>query len=41
VRSGDTALRLAIAGAQSELMKEGKVAALMKQWLGAGAQAPS
>jgi polar amino acid transport system substrate-binding protein len=41
VRKGDTALGRAIGGAQSELMKEGKVAALIKQWLGAGAQAPS
>ena len=41
VRKGDTMLRRAISEAQSELMKDGEVAALMKQWLGVGARAPS
>jgi polar amino acid transport system substrate-binding protein len=41
VRRGDTALRRAIGDAQAALMSEGKVAALTKQWLGAGARAPS
>jgi polar amino acid transport system substrate-binding protein len=41
VRTGDVALRRVISEAQAALMSEGKVAALIKQWLGAGARAPS
>jgi ABC-type amino acid transport substrate-binding protein len=40
VRKGDTALRDAIARAQAELMKRGTLAALVQQWLGAGATVP-
>jgi polar amino acid transport system substrate-binding protein len=41
VRKGDTALRDAINKAQAELMADGTLAALIKQWLGTGATAPS
>jgi polar amino acid transport system substrate-binding protein len=40
VRKGDTALRQAIDGAQAALVKDGTLAALIKQWLGEGATAP-
>jgi polar amino acid transport system substrate-binding protein len=41
VRKGDSALRDAIGKAQAELMADGTVPALIKQWLGQGATAPS
>jgi polar amino acid transport system substrate-binding protein len=41
VRKGDTALRDAIGKAQAELMTDGTLPALIKQWLGKGATAPS
>jgi polar amino acid transport system substrate-binding protein len=41
VRKGDTALRQAIDGAQAALAKDGTLSALIKQWLGEGATAPS
>ena len=41
VRKGDTALRDAINTAQAALVKDGTLAALIKQWLGEGATAPS
>ncbi len=37
VRKGDSALRAAINKAQAELAADGTLAALVKQWLGAGA----
>ena len=40
VRKGDTALRQAIDAAQAELIRDGTVAALIRQWLGNGATAP-
>jgi ABC-type amino acid transport substrate-binding protein len=40
VRKGDTALRRAIDEAQTALVKDGTLAALIKQWLGEGATAP-
>jgi ABC-type amino acid transport substrate-binding protein len=41
VRKGDTALRDAIGAAQAGLAADGTLAALVKQWLGAGATLPS
>jgi polar amino acid transport system substrate-binding protein len=41
VRKGDTALRDAINAAQAALAADGTLAALVKQWLGAGATPPS
>jgi ABC-type amino acid transport substrate-binding protein len=41
VRKGDTALRQAIDAAQAALAGDGTLAALIKQWLGEGATAPS
>ena len=41
VRKGDTALRDAINAAQAALTADGTLAALVKQWLGAGATLPS
>ena len=41
VRKGDTALRDAIDAAQAALARDGTLAALIKQWLGEGATAPS
>ena len=41
VRKGDTALRQAIDEAQAALARDGTLAALIKQWLGEGATAPS
>ena len=41
VRKGDTALRDAINAAQAALAADGTLAALVKQWLGAGATLPS
>ena len=41
VRKGDTALRQAIDAAQAALVKDGTLPALIKQWLGDGATAPS
>jgi polar amino acid transport system substrate-binding protein len=40
VRNGNTALRAAIEKAQAELTADGTLAALIAQWLGAGARAP-
>jgi ABC-type amino acid transport substrate-binding protein len=40
VRQGNTALRDAIGKAQAELMADGTIAALVKQWLGQGATTP-
>jgi ABC-type amino acid transport substrate-binding protein len=40
VRKGDAALRDAINKAQAELVKDGTLPALIKQWLGDGATAP-
>ncbi len=40
VRKGNTALRTAIGEAQAELMADGTTAALVKQWLRAGASLP-
>jgi ABC-type amino acid transport substrate-binding protein len=41
VRKGDRALREAINAAQAELVKDGTLPALIKQWLGEGATAPA
>ncbi len=41
VRTGNTALRAAIDKAQAELVADGTLAALIAQWLGAGARPPS
>jgi polar amino acid transport system substrate-binding protein len=41
VRKGDTALRDAINAAQAALVKDGTLPALIKEWLGDGATAPS
>ena len=41
VRKGDTALRDAINAAQAALVQDGTLPALIKQWLGEGATAPS
>jgi ABC-type amino acid transport substrate-binding protein len=41
VRKGDSALRQAIDAAQAALVKDGTLAALIRQWLGEGATAPS
>jgi polar amino acid transport system substrate-binding protein len=41
VRRGNTALRDAIDRAQAALMKDGTLAALVRQWLGTGATIPS
>jgi polar amino acid transport system substrate-binding protein len=41
VRKGDTALRDAIDAAQAALARDGTLGGLVKQWLGAGATAPS
>jgi ABC-type amino acid transport substrate-binding protein len=41
VRKGDTALRDAIDNAQAALAADGTLAALIKQWLGAGATLPA
>ena len=41
VRKGDTALRDAINAAQAALAADGTLAALVRQWLGAGATLPS
>ena len=41
VRKGDTALRQAIDAAQAALVRDGTLPALIKQWLGDGATAPS
>ena len=41
VRKGDIALRDAINDAQAALVADGTLAALVKQWLGAGATLPS
>jgi len=41
VRKGDTALRDAIDAAQAVLARDGTLGALIKQWLGDGATAPS
>jgi ABC-type amino acid transport substrate-binding protein len=41
VRKGNTALRDAINAAQAALAKDGTLGALIKQWLGDGATAPS
>jgi len=41
VRKGDTALRQAIDEAQAALIRDGTLAALVKQWLGEGATAPT
>ena len=41
VRKGDTALRQAIDAAQAALVWDGTLPALIKQWLGDGATAPS
>ena len=41
VRKGDTALRDAINAALVALTKDGTLAALIRQWLGDGATAPS
>ena len=41
VRKGDTALRDAINAAQAALAADGTLAALVKQWLGAGATLPA
>ena len=41
VRTGNTALRAAINKAQAELVADGTLAALIAQWLGAGARPPS
>jgi ABC-type amino acid transport substrate-binding protein len=40
VRQGDAALRDAINAAQAELVRDGTLPALIKQWLGEGATAP-
>jgi polar amino acid transport system substrate-binding protein len=40
VRKGDTALAAAIGKAQAELMADGTIAGLIKQWLGSGATLP-
>jgi ABC-type amino acid transport substrate-binding protein len=40
VRKGNTALREAIGKAQAELMADGTLAALVKEWLGGGARLP-
>jgi ABC-type amino acid transport substrate-binding protein len=40
VRQGNTTLRDAIGKAQAELMTDGTLPALIKQWLGQGATAP-
>jgi ABC-type amino acid transport substrate-binding protein len=40
VRKGDTALRAAIDKAQAELVADGTLPALIKEWLGAGARPP-
>jgi polar amino acid transport system substrate-binding protein len=40
VRKGNTALREAIGKAQAELMADGTLAALVKEWLGEGARLP-
>jgi polar amino acid transport system substrate-binding protein len=40
VRKGNTTLRTAIGEAQASLMADGTIAALVKQWLGAGASLP-
>ncbi len=41
VRTGNTALRAAIDKAQAELLADGTLAALVAEWLGAGAHLPS
>jgi ABC-type amino acid transport substrate-binding protein len=41
VRKGNTALRDEISKAQGELIADGTLAALIKQWLGAGATLPA
>jgi ABC-type amino acid transport substrate-binding protein len=41
VRKGNAALHDAIGKAQAELMADGTLPALIKQWLGQGASAPS
>jgi polar amino acid transport system substrate-binding protein len=41
VRKGNTALRNAITKSQTQLMKDGTIPALVKQWLGTGATLPS
>jgi len=41
VRKGDTVLRQAIDAAQATLARDGTLAALIKQWLGEGATAPT
>ena len=41
VRKGNAALRDAVGKAQAELMADGTIPALIKQWLGQGASAPS
>ena len=40
VRKGDAALRDAINSAQAELVRDGTLPALIRQWLGEGATAP-
>jgi len=40
VRRGNTALREAIGKAQAELMADGTLAALVKEWLGGAAHLP-
>jgi polar amino acid transport system substrate-binding protein len=41
VRNGNTALRDAITRAQAELVQDGTLPALIRQWLGTGASAPA
>jgi len=41
VGKGNTALRDAIGEAQAELIADGTISALIKQWLGKGATAPT
>jgi polar amino acid transport system substrate-binding protein len=41
VRKGNTTLRDAVGKAQAELLADGTIPALIKQWLGQGASAPS
>ena len=41
VRKGNTALLDAISKAQAELVADGTLAALIKEWLGAGATLPA
>ena len=40
VRKGDTTLREAIGTAQAELMADGTLPALIREWLGEGATLP-